>query len=148
LTLEQMKAEMAGRARLFRQLVDRFGDDVLEIVSLHTIGTTRTRLRQANLARRDLEAVMELLWDRMVEGAHFEVLVRTPHFLALRVTRCPFAEEMRRLGAADIGDAFYCAYDHGFCQGLNPAIRFTRTRTLMRGDDCCDHTYELPAVQG
>jgi len=33
----------------------------------------------------------------------------------------------------------------GFCEGLNPAIEFTRTKTLMQGDDCCDHAYALRA---
>jgi len=50
---------------------------------------------------------------------------------------------MRRLHAADIGSAFYCAYDYGFCSGLNPHIVFSRTKTLMSGDDCCNHNYEL-----
>jgi hypothetical protein len=50
---------------------------------------------------------------------------------------------MRRHDAAEIGYAFYCAWDDGFCRGLNPKMTFTRTRTLMRGDDGCDHTYTL-----
>jgi hypothetical protein len=61
-----------------------------------------------------------------------------------KARKCPYAEAMRRHGAAELGFAYSCAYDIGFCQGLNPAIRFTRTKTLMMGDSICDHTYELP----
>ena len=46
---------------------------------------------------------------------------------------------MRGLHAAELGFAYYCAYDYGFCQGLNPALQFSRTKTLMQGADSCDH---------
>jgi len=140
---ELLKAQMAERAGLFRRLVARYGPSVLDLVSEFTVETTRNRLEAADLERRDLDTVMEILWDQMVEGTEFEVEERTDCVLRLRVTKCLFADEMRRLGAADIGDAFYCAYDFGFCEGLNPSIRFTRTKSLMCGDDCCNHTYEL-----
>ncbi|MBU1048556.1 L-2-amino-thiazoline-4-carboxylic acid hydrolase [Candidatus Bipolaricaulota bacterium] len=140
---EQLKAEMAQRAELFRLLVDRFGVDVLDLVSQYTIDQTRRRLEDADLDSRNLNAVMELLWDQMVQGTQFQVEERSSSCLRLRVTQCLFADEMARLGATDIGDAFYCAYDFGFCQGLNPAMRFTRTKSLMKGDDCCNHTYQL-----
>jgi hypothetical protein len=140
---EQLKAQMAHRASLFRKLIDRFGSGVLDVVTNHTMETTRERLVAADLDRRDLDTVMEILWDQMVEGTEFELEERTNEVLRLRVTKCFFADEMKRLAATDIGDAFYCAYDFGFCQGLNPAIRFTRTKSLMSGDDCCNHTYEL-----
>lgn len=136
-------AQMQQRAALFRKLVDKFGDDVLDIVAEHTIEQTRQRLASADLPRRDLDMVMELLWDNMGENADFVVESRTPNLLKLKVTRCIIADEMRRLGAADVGLAFYCAYDEGFCQGLNPQIKFTRSKTLMQGDDCCNHQYEL-----
>jgi hypothetical protein len=134
---------MAQRAGLFRKLVDRFGSELLDAVSQHTIEQSQVKLETADLEQRDLDSVMELLWDQMVPGTEFTVEERSSKVLRLRVRKCLFADEMRRLGAADIGDAFYCSYDHGFCRGLNPAIRFTRTKTLMNGDECCDHTYEM-----
>ena len=141
--VERLKAEMGQRATMFRALIDESGEQILAVVAQHTIEQTRARLAAADLNHRDLDAVMELLWDQIVPGTEFVVEERTEECLRLRVTKCLFADEMLRLGAADIGDAFYCAYDYGFCQGLNPAIEFSRTRTLMNGDDCCDHTYRL-----
>jgi len=140
---EQRRAEMEERAALLRKLIDRFGGEVLDVVSAHTAERVRARLEAEEVERRDLSAVMELLWDRISDVISFDVLERTPAALRIRVTRCPFAEEMRRLGATEIGDALYCAYDEGFCEGLNPAIRFERSKTLMAGDDCCNHTYRL-----
>ena len=134
-------AEMSQKADLFRRLTERFGPGVLDVLAESVSERARNSLAAANLDRRDLKAVMELLWNQMGENSSFEIIEETPERLALRVTRCIYAEEMRKLGASEIGLAAYCAYDEGFCQGLNPRIRFTRTKTLMAGDDCCDHTY-------
>ena len=141
--ISKLKREMHQRAVLFRRLAAELGHRVLEIVDETTIEQTQELLQRAELPKRDLATIMEILWDQMGDTAEFTVEEKSPNLLRLRVTRCLFADEMRKLHAADIGLAFYCAYDYGFCQGLNPAIKFTRTKTLMQGDDCCDHTYEL-----
>ena len=132
--LRRLEGEMSERADLLGRLVERFGPEVLDVVTASVdLPRAETALASADLARRDLEAVMGLLWDRMGEQARFEVVERTPRRLSLRVTRCVFADGMRALGAPEIGLACYCAYDAGFCRGLNPEIRFTRQRTLMQG---------------
>lgn len=141
-----LKQEMNQRAVLFRKLVEAYGDKVLDIVEENVIEQTVEKLQQAKLPDRDLNTVMEILWNQMGDLAEFTVEESTPEFLRIKVTRCLFADEMRMLNAAGIGFAFYCSYDHGFCQGLNPDIRFTRTKTLMQGDDFCDHTYELKTL--
>lgn len=138
-----LKREMSQRAVLFQNLMARFGDQVLNTVEETTIEQARERLEKADLEQRDLDTIMEVLWDQMEGLAEFTVEEKTPELLRLRVTKCLFADEMRELSAADIGFAFYCSYDYGFCQGLNPEIEFIRTKTLMQGDCCCDHTYEL-----
>lgn len=124
-------------------LVARFGPAVVDVIRETTIGRVRARQAAAEIPRRDLDAVKTRLWDRLGDAYDFEVLERTAQTLKFKVTRCPWAERMRRLGAADLGFAYHCAYDYGFCEGLNPAIQFTRTKTLMQGDDCCDHAYAL-----
>ena len=141
--ISKLKREMHQRAVLFRRLAAELGDRVLEIVEETTIEQTQELLQRAELPKRDLDTIMEILWNQTGDTAELTVEEKSPNLLRLRVTRCLFADEMRKLNAADIGLAFYCAYDYGFCQGLNPAIKFTRTKTLMQGDDCCDHTYEL-----
>jgi predicted ArsR family transcriptional regulator len=123
-------------------LTDRFGKEILDLVADHTSDQIKDKLTKADLPQRDLGMVMKLLWDQMGDGFEFQVEQRSPQRLQIKVTHCFIADEMRRLNAADIGSAFYCAYDYGFCIGLNPHIKFNRTKTLMNGDDCCNHTYE------
>lgn len=143
LFINLQKREMREKASLFKKLVAEFGDNVLQFVKDEVIVSTRERLKNAELTNRNLNAVMENLWNHTSATHQFEVVQQNSYVLQLKVTRCLYAEEMRKFDAADIGFAFYCAYDYGFCQGLNPKIEFTRTKTLMQGDDCCDHTYKI-----
>jgi hypothetical protein len=141
--LHLQERDMNEKAALFKKLIDRFGKDVLGIVKDQVISETESRLRNADLLVRNLDAVMENLWDHTKLTHTFKVITRTDEQLELRVTQCFYADVMRKSDAAQIGDVFYCAYDHGFCKGLNSDIKFTRTKTLMQGNECCNHIYEL-----
>jgi len=46
------------------------------------------------------------------------------------------------LGAEDIG-VWICEADGPIAAAFNPRIRFQRTKTLMEGNDCCDHVYYI-----
>jgi len=129
-----------GRAALFRKLVDRLGPEVVAVVQENTIEQARPSLERAQMTDRGLQAVIDF-WNGMPPDMEFQLEEQAPQHLRYRVTRCPHVADFA--GAGDVGFAFMCAYDIGFCQGLNPAIKFTRTKTLMQGDDCCDHTYDL-----
>ncbi len=139
-----MNRMMVERAALFNKLVAQHGPELLTTVAQHVSDQAREAMQNAELKTRDLNAVLDTLWNQITEQTDFVIEEQTPTRLAMRVTRCALSDTMRAHDAADVGYAFFCAYDDGFCKGLNPAIRFTRTKTLMEGDDHCDHTYELP----
>jgi len=62
---------------------------------------------------------------------------------AYRFTRCMWAEAFRELKAEDIGFWLLCQADASLASSFNPMIGFSRTKTLMMGDDCCNHVYYL-----
>ena len=62
---------------------------------------------------------------------------------AYRFTRCMWAEAFRELNAEDIGFWVLCQGDASLASSFNPLIGFSRTKTLMMGDDCCDHVCYL-----
>ena len=78
---ERLKTQMIERASLFRKLTDRFGKEILSLVAEHTSDQVRDGLTKENLQRRDLDRVMELLWDQMGEGFDFQVEQRSPQRL-------------------------------------------------------------------
>ena len=143
LFIDLQRREARERAHLFKALIKKYGTGVLRVVEQFVIADTEARLEKAEIPRRNIEGIMENLWEKTHATHEFRVEEKTAERLKLRVTRCLYAQEMRKWNAADIGLAFYCSFDHGFCRGLNRRIVFKRTKTLMSGDDCCDHTYEL-----
>jgi hypothetical protein len=132
-------------AQYGRALVDAFGSEVLAVLEATTNKRVADWLRNRDLAKRNLDTLESLLWDQLGEEFEYTQIERTPETMKYSVTRCPYAIDMRKRDAGDIGYALYCAGDYGYCEGLNPKIRFTRSKTLMQGDDCCDHAYELKA---
>ena len=77
------------------------------------------------------------LWSR--GGAlETEVLEATDTTFDFNVTRCRYAEMYREMGLGEIGHLLSCQRDGVFCQGFNPAIRMTRTQTIMQGASHCD----------
>lgn len=62
--------------------------------------------------------------------------------LEFDVTRCRYAEMYRELGILELGAVLSCNRDGAFCRGFDPAIRLTRTMTIMDGADHCDFRYE------
>jgi len=70
-----------------------------------------------------------------------EIIEDTPQAFELRVTECLWAKTFREMGAADLGYFLLCHTDFADCRGFNPRITLTRSKTLMQGDDCCDHRF-------
>ena len=61
--------------------------------------------------------------------------------LALRVTECLWAKVFKEIGATDLGYVLNCQPDFAYAKACNPNIKLKRTKTLMQGYDCCDHTF-------
>ena len=110
------------------------------------------RDRGAELARAVGEASLEAFAadvDRWREGGALEIefLDRAPGRLDFNVTRCRYAEMYRALGLADLGGSLSCLRDFALVEGFNPAIRLTRTQTLMEGASHCDFRFRGPGVE-
>ena len=59
------------------------------------------------------------------------------------VVRCGYVDMYEKLGMRDLGGTLSCNRDACFYQGVNPKFKFSRTKTLMKGDNCCDFLVEL-----
>ena len=53
----------------------------------------------------------------------------------------------KEVGATDWGFEFFCKMDPPIIEGFNPNIQFRRTKTLMEGDECCNHYYTMKKLE-
>jgi len=89
------------------------------------------------------------LWSEG-EALRLEVLRQTDHALDFDVHRCRYAEMYREMGVEEIGDLLSCNRDGNLCEGYDPRLKLTRTRTIMQGADRCDFRFrlEVPEASG
>jgi hypothetical protein len=121
---------------------DRFLASLKKVASESALKAGQERASQ--LPRNDLAAFT----GSGSEPSHFakhvltrEIVEDTPQAFELRVTECLWAKTFREMGAADIGYVLLCHTDYADCQVFNPRITLTRSKTLMQGDDCCNHRF-------
>ena len=75
----------------------------------------------------------------------FQVIEDTPRAFEAKVTECLWAKTYRDFNAGDLGYILSCYADFASAEGFNPKMRMIRTKTLMQGDDCCNHRYVIEA---
>lgn len=73
--------------------------------------------------------------DEYLPGSQ-EIIEDSPDCFAFNVYRCFILDVLAEYDAAEL-TALYCKTDDWLAESL-PGIRWERTRTLGRGDDCCD----------
>ncbi|MCJ7761593.1 L-2-amino-thiazoline-4-carboxylic acid hydrolase [Candidatus Bathyarchaeota archaeon] len=54
---------------------------------------------------------------------------------------CILAEVFKEIGASDLGYIMCCQPDFETTPAYCPSVYLKRSKTLMKGDDCCDTTY-------
>jgi len=81
--------------------------------------------------------------DRMAAGSHrWERVVDESDRIGYCFTRCMYAEILRELEEPEIG-LVICARDGPWVKSFNAGLGFYRTKTLMEGNDMCDHVFYL-----
>ncbi len=89
----------------------------------------------------EIDDFIHALWDPLpAQGFEFTV-EKDAGSARFRVTRCPVRDLAQRTGLHEWCHALACATDFVSTPAFSDRIEFSRTRTLMQGDDCCDHTY-------
>lgn len=133
-----------NRLNLLRDLAAKFGEPAV-CSTIDRIVSTNCRRDWEQIGREDgdnsFERFYAKLWAPLPAMGFEFTRERTGDEVRFNVTRCPVAELARRLSAENWFYHLLCLTDEPAVTGFNRNIRFTRTRTLMQGDSCCDHCY-------
>jgi hypothetical protein len=87
------------------------------------------------------EDIVRSMWEGWTEGEF--TIERTDVGIQINCTKCPIADSYLAIDRAEAGLLFQCSEDPHIVEGTNPNMKFRRTKTLMAGDDCCDHFYSM-----
>jgi hypothetical protein len=73
----------------------------------------------------------------------FQIVEDTPRAFEVKITECLWASTYRGANGGDLGYVLHCYGDFSSAKDFNPKMRCIRTKTLMQGDDCCNHRYVM-----
>ena len=94
----------------------------------------------AKIEDKSIESYLRWLLSNITVGHEYEIVENKENSVKFRFSSCPWAQYFRALGKEDIGFLF-CAADGPLATAFNRKIKFRRTKTLMQGDDHCNHHY-------
>ena len=141
-------------ARLVGPLVDALGAEfgrerVLEVLRRVVVQIAHQQgaalVEQTGGDTLEHFAAVREQWQRG-QALETELLEQNRERLAFNVRRCRYAEMYQALGIPELGAALSCNRDFALIQGFNPAVKLTRTQTLMGGADFCDFRYEMTDI--
>lgn len=142
---QQLEWQRYSSLSLLTTVYQKHGAPILETVSEVTSGNAQRQYGRMKVeGERNLQALKKALWEPLPPAFKWELLEESPEKMQFKVHECPMVAEMKKFGVPpELGFALNCASDPGIAAGINPEIKFTRTKTLMQGHCCCDHCYEL-----
>ena len=148
--VELLKRKIAGSAwiavELLHAMEARFGPAAREVVRDMAQKPTYSPRLNVGEPAQDLRQFCAAL-DGACAGSHrWQRVTDTPDRVGYHFTRCLWAEVFRELGEPDLG-FIMCAGDEPAVRAYNPALAFKRTKTLMEGDDLCDHVFYVRSEQ-
>ena len=136
----KMKTCASMLVRVVRALEEKFGPEVMETCQAQ-FGQYRPRPdSELGGPEDDLREFCDRL-DKGCVGSHrWERVVDEPDRVGYRFLKCLWAEVFNELKAPDIGH-WLCDSDDPGVRSYNPQLAFERTKTLMDGDEECDHVF-------
>jgi predicted ArsR family transcriptional regulator len=134
-----------GIAELIRAFHAQFGDEVYKTVE--KVNGEKALADWQEKAKKNgsnsIEDILKLLWEPLKnEGFQYEE-EKTATGYQMKCTYCPIVDLAKYLGITKEAFHMFCGSDFYIVEGFNPKIGLKRTKTLMQGDDCCDHFYYM-----
>lgn len=148
IALDKIKSEMTSAISLYinaiRAIEEEYSKEAVEKIHQNQMRRTVELGKELRSSVKDnrLKAFCYRM-EQSCAGTHeWEKLEDTETRQAYRFTRCMWAEIYRSLDAEDIG-FWICEGDGPAAAAFNPEIKFKRTKTLMDGDEYCDHVFYI-----
>ncbi|UCE34886.1 MAG: L-2-amino-thiazoline-4-carboxylic acid hydrolase [Deltaproteobacteria bacterium] len=140
--------KLTEQLQILRELRKVFGEEVIEIASKARLAVHREWMKAlckgapskaSEVFEHSAFSVTAADSDLLV----YDVLEDSRKRFAVRIRKCKYADFYKAEGSPEIGYAMHCALDFGEAEAYWPGVSLTRTKTLMQGDDCCNHCYEF-----
>ena len=140
---------LTERLEILLELRKKFGEEVIRIASQARLSTHQrwlVELSKKNPPIRPAEAFFHSAYSVTTgdsDHLEFEVVEDSEKRFAVKITNCRYADFFKEQGFPEIGYALHCVLDFGEVEAFCPNITLKRSKTLMQGDEYCNHCYEM-----
>ncbi|MGQ4912251.1 MAG: L-2-amino-thiazoline-4-carboxylic acid hydrolase [Candidatus Thorarchaeota archaeon] len=130
-----------------RRLAGQKGlEAVGEANRLHGLELGEEAVRAGYMRKGDLHSLFEMFdGSRPYFGFELSVIKSTDDVLEMKVTYCPWIETFKKKGAGKDICTWLCKMDEGIGQAVDPTVRMTLLKCMMRGDEFCIYRWEKHA---
>jgi len=127
---------------IIKAMKERFGEEAYDVIMEINNARVKKAWRKKAEEHGDnsIESLIKLLWETLPQNFEY-TMEKTDAGVQFKCTKCPTADRALRLGVGEYMYYVICKNDWAVAEGFNPNIGFTMTKTLMQGDDCCNHFY-------
>jgi len=145
---DTLMATLADAHVVYIEAIRKFlGTEGLERIGeenrIHGLGLGRSALESGTLRKGDLKSIFDFF-----ESAHpyfgFKLSIGdlTEKRFDLKVTKCPWVQTFKSRGAGDDICWWVTKMDEGIGQVVDPDVKMTLPKCMMRGDDHCIYRWE------
>jgi hypothetical protein len=146
--LQQRRIEAAFAKGIYEEMAAELGEERAKAILSRAVVKLAKQAAAAMAAEApagpslDHFIALQERWTRD-DALTIEVVERSQTTYGFNVTRCRYAEMYKELGLAGLGAVLSCNRDGAFCEGYDPKLKMTRTRTIMGGAGHCDFRYRV-----
>ena len=139
---------LTEQLEILKKLKERFGQEVIEIASRARLAVHKKRMEKLSKHKSGRPSEIFKHSAFSVTSAEenlleYEVLEDSNEKFAVKITQCKYADFYIEKGEPEIGYAIHCVLDFGETEAFSSDIALKRTKTLMQGDNYCNHCYEF-----
>jgi hypothetical protein len=129
-------------SRTVEEMREKYGQDGFELARKAFLDAMLEGWKKEyeKLPDRSLATYVRWLTSIVLKGTRYEVVESDDSSVRFRFSVCPWATYFRKIGKSEIGK-FFCDADKPMVEAFNDKLGFEISKTLMKGDDYCDHHF-------
>ena len=125
-------------------LGEEIGEDkMIKLIKKWVEDTNEKNKTQLNCDMKKFSEIMKRTNTFDDHVTTYEVIEESEKSFEMKITECLWAKVFRESNASDIGYSYICYPDIFKFKYYNPKLKLIRTKTLMQGDDYCNHRFIL-----
>lgn len=139
--LMELSAELLSG--IVEEIIRKYGKEGLYIVK-KAVKDSWVKLsinKFKNIEDRSVSSYKKWIITTLDSETKYEIIEDKKDSVLFKFTDCTWANAFKAIGKPEIGYYLFCANDGPLVKAFNKNISFERTKTLMEGDDFCNHHF-------